>query len=154
MFNNAGEGRLLLSPTLFYWLKGGEAMAEKINATCAICGKGYHLCMSCKDMISLTPWKKHTDTSEHYKIYQIIHGYSTKVYTKAEAKAKLKKVDLSDFDMLRDNIKAVITDIMGADVTTPAKKVTRTRKPKTVAKPVVEPVISDPDVADEVSAEQ
>lgn len=129
-------------------------MAEKINATCAICGKGYHLCMSCKDMISLTPWKKHTDTSEHYKIYQIIHGYSTKVYTKAEAKAKLKKVDLSDFDMLRDNIKAVITDIMGADVTTTAKKVARTRKPKTVVKPVVEPVISDPDVADEVSAEQ
>lgn len=133
-------------------------MAEKINATCAICGKGYHLCMSCKDMISLTPWKKHTDTSEHYKIYQIIHGYSTKVYTKAEAKDKLKKVDLSDFDTLRDNIKAVITDIMDADVAAPAKKVTRTkvtrtRNTKMVVKPVVEPVISDSDAADEVSAE-
>jgi hypothetical protein len=130
-------------------LKGGEAMAEKINATCAICGKGYHLCMSCKDMISLTPWKKHTDTSEHYKIYQIIHGYSTKVYTKAEAKNKLKKVDLSDFDTLRDNIKAVITDIMGSGVTAPVKKVTRTRK----TKPVVEPVINDTDAVDDVPAE-
>lgn len=129
-------------------------MAEKINATCAICGKGYHLCMSCKDMISLTPWKKHTDTSEHYKIYQIIHGYSTKVYTKAEAKAKLKKVDLSDFDTLRDNIKSVITDIMGADVVAPVKKVTRTRKTKTVAEPVVEPVVNDADAVDEVPAEQ
>lgn len=133
-------------------------MAEKINATCAICGKGYHLCISCKDMISLTPWKKHTDTSEHYKIYQIIHGYSTKVYTKAEAKDKLKKVDLSDFDTLRDNIKSVITDIMDADVAasvkkvtrTRVKKVTRTRKTKTVVEPVVEPVISDSDAADEV----
>ena len=124
-------------------------MAEKINATCAICGKGYHLCMSCKDMISLTPWKKHTDTSEHYKIYQIIHGYSTKVYTKAEAKNKLKKVDLSDFDTLRDNIKAVITDIMGSGVTAPVKKVTRTRK----TKPVVEPVINDTDAVDDVPAE-
>lgn len=124
-------------------------MAEKINATCAICGKGYHLCVSCKDMISLTPWKKHTDTSEHYKIYQIIHGYSTKVYTKAEAKDKLKKVDLSDFDTLRDNIKAVITDIMGSDVTAPVKKVTRTRK----TKPVVEPVINDTDAVDDVPAE-
>lgn len=129
-------------------------MAEKINATCAICGKGYHLCMSCKDMISLTPWKKHTDTSEHYKIYQIIHGYSTKVYTKAEAKAKLKKVDLSDFDMLRDNIKAVITDIMGADVAAPVKKVSRTRKTKAVVESPVEPVVNDADVVDEVSAEQ
>ena len=124
-------------------------MAEKINATCAICGKGYHLCMSCKDMISLTPWKKHTDTSEHYKIYQIIHGYSTKVYTKAEAKAKLKKVDLSDFDTLRDNIKAVITDIIGYDVAAPVKKVTRTRK----TKPVVEHVINDTDSVDNVPAE-
>ena len=129
-------------------------MAEKINATCAICGNGYHLCMSCKDMISLTPWKKHTDTSEHYKIYQIIHGYSTKVYTKAEAKAKLKKVDLSDFDALRDNIKSVITDIMGADVAAPVKKVTRTIKTKTVSEPVVEPVVNDADAVDEVPAGQ
>ena len=129
-------------------------MAEKINATCAICGKGYHLCMSCKDMISLTPWKKHTDTSEHYKIYQIIHGYSTKVYTKAEAKVKLKKVDLSDFDTLRDNIKAVITDIMGVDVAAPVKKVTRTRKTKTAVEPAVEPVVNDTDAIDKVSAEQ
>lgn len=129
-------------------------MAEKINATCAICGNGYHLCMSCKDMISLTPWKKHTDTSEHYKIYQIIHGYSTKVYTKAEAKAKLKKVDLSDFDTLRDNIKSVITDIMGTDVADSVKKVTRTRKTKTVDDPVVEPVVNDADAVDEVHAEQ
>lgn len=129
-------------------------MAEKINATCAICGKGYHLCMSCKDMISMTPWKKHTDTSEHYKIYQIIHGYSTKVYTKAEARAKLKKVDLSDFDMLRDNIKSVITDIMDVDVVAPVKKVNRNRNTKTVIKPVVEPVVNDADSVDDVVSEQ
>jgi len=105
-------------------------------------------------MISLTPWKKHTDTSEHYKIYQIIHGYSTKVYTKAEAKAKLKKVDLSDFDTLRDNIKAVITDIMDIDVAAPVKRVTRTRKTKAVVEPPVKPVVNDADVVDEVPAEQ
>lgn len=90
-------------------------MAEKINATCSICGKGYHLCMSCHDMMSLTPWKKHTDTAEHYKIYQILHGYSTGVYTKAEAKTKLKNVDLSDFDSLRDGIRATIASIKGVD---------------------------------------
>lgn len=90
-------------------------MAEKNNTTCSICGKPYYLCLSCKDMINLHPWKKHTDTSEHYKIYQILHGYNTKVYTKDEAKSKLQMVDLSDFDSLRDNIKNIIKDIIGED---------------------------------------
>ena len=26
-------------------------MAEKINATCSICGNGYYMCRSCKDMM-------------------------------------------------------------------------------------------------------
>lgn len=87
-------------------------MTEKNNATCSICGNGYYMCLSCKDMMNLNPWKKHTDTSEHYKIYQILHGYSTGVYNKEEAKSKLQKVDLSDFDSLRDNIKCLINTIM------------------------------------------
>ena len=87
-------------------------MAEKLNATCSICGESYHLCASCKSMMELSPWKIHTDTSEHYKIYQIIHGYSVGLYTKPEAKAKLKNVDLSDLDNLRENIKSIIKDIM------------------------------------------
>ena len=89
-------------------------MAGKNNATCAICGKGYYLCLSCRDMMSVSPWKKHTDTSEHYKIYQIIQGYSTGVYTKEEACEKLDTVDLSDFNSLKDNIKDVINDIKKA----------------------------------------
>lgn len=88
-------------------------MVEKNNATCSICGKGYYLCVSCKDAMKLNPWKMHTDTSEHYKIYQILRGYNTGVYTKEEAKSKLQTVDLSDFDILRDNIKGLINKIMG-----------------------------------------
>lgn len=88
-------------------------MAEKNNATCSICGRGYYMCLACKDAINLSPWRRHTDTSEHYKIYQILHGYNTRVYSKEEAKSKLKMVDLSDFDSLRDNIKNLIKDIIG-----------------------------------------
>lgn len=91
-------------------------MKEKNNATCSICGKGYYKCNSCKDMMSLNPWKRHTDTSEHFKIYQVIHGYSTGVYTKHEAMIKLQIIDLSDFDSLRDNIKGIINDIMSETV--------------------------------------
>lgn len=87
-------------------------MAGKNNATCAICGKQYHMCISCKDFMRMSPWKIHTDTAEHYKIFQIIRGYSNGVYDKNEAKLRLKNVDLSDLDSLRDNIKSIIKDIM------------------------------------------
>ena len=93
-------------------------MKEKNNATCSICGKPYYMCLSCQDMISLHPWKKHTDTINCYKIYQVIHGCSTGVYTKEETKSKLQMIDLSDFDNLRDNIKNIINDIMGKDENT------------------------------------
>lgn len=90
-------------------------MAEKINATCSICGNGYYMCRSCKDMMQNKPWQLHTCTSEHYKIYQILHGFNTKVYTKEEAKSKFKMIDLSDFDNLRDNIKNIINEIISED---------------------------------------
>ena len=111
-------------------------MTEKHNATCAICGKSYYMCISCKDMINLSPWKIHTDTSEHYKIYQILHGYSTGVYNKNEAKFKLQMVDLYDFDSLRDNIKNLINTIMDDDTVeiasneTVVEKLKKTRKRK------------------------
>lgn len=92
-------------------------MAEKNNATCSICGNPYYMCLSCKDMMNLNPWKKHTDTSEHYKIYQILHGCSTGVYNQEEAKSKLQNVDLSDFDSFRDNIKCLINTIMAKNET-------------------------------------
>lgn len=91
-------------------------MNEVNNATCCICGKGYHVCKSCKDSMALNPWKMYTDTSEHYKIYQIIRGFNIKLYDKKEAKERLQKVDLSDIDGLRDHIKELILEIMAEPV--------------------------------------
>lgn len=90
-------------------------MNEQINATCTVCGSGYHMCLSCKDKMKLSPWKMHTDTAEHFKIHQIIHGFSTGVYNKDEAKNKLKNVDLSDLDTFKPNIKSIIEDILKED---------------------------------------
>lgn len=87
-------------------------MAEKNNATCSICGKNYYVCMSCMDSIKLHPFKKFTDTAEHYKVYQIVRGFSTGVYTKDEARSKFKNVDLSDLDSFRPHIKSIIEDIL------------------------------------------
>lgn len=88
---------------------------EVNNATCSICGKPYHLCQSCKDTISLNPWKLHTDTADHYVIYQIIHGYSTGVYSKEIARDKLKNANLTDLNSFRNNIQSVISEIMQKD---------------------------------------
>lgn len=87
-------------------------MAEKNNATCSICGSPYYVCLACRDSLKVNPWKVHTDTAEHYKVYQIIHGFSTGVYTKDEAKEKFKNVDLSDLNSFRPHIKKIIKDIL------------------------------------------
>lgn len=117
-------------------------MAEKNNATCAICGKGYHMCISCRDEMQAKPWQAHTDTPEHYKVFQVVRGYNTGVYTKREAKAKLRMIDLSDLDGFRDNIRNIVEDIMGK---TTKKELIVEDAPVVVVEP--EPVINaEPDV--------
>ena len=90
-------------------------MAEKNNAHCTICGKPYYVCLSCSDSMRLSPWKIHTDTAEHFKISQIVHGVSTNIYTKDEARTKLKNVNLDDMDTFRPHIKQIIEDILKAE---------------------------------------
>lgn len=87
----------------------------KNNATCSICGKPYYMCVSCKDQQILSPWKIHTDTAEHYKVYQILHGISVGIYTKQEAKDRLQNVDLRDKDSFLPRIKQRIDEIMSTN---------------------------------------
>lgn len=86
-------------------------MAEKINAYCTICGKGYHLCVSCGNH-RLNPWKKLTDTPEHYKIHQILSGFSNGIYTKDETRDKLMNVNLSDSDTYIDSVKSLLNTVL------------------------------------------
>ena len=90
-------------------------MAEKNNAKCSICGDEYYVCLSCKEALSLNPWKRHTCTASHYQIFQIVRGFNTNVYTKDEAKTKLKNVNLDDIESLKPNIKKIIKDILKDD---------------------------------------
>ena len=91
-------------------------MNKKNNAECSICGRSYYLCMSCRDSVQLAPWKIHTDTAEHYKVYQVIRGYSTGVYNKDEFKDKLKNINLEDVDSFRPHIKQIIKDALKEEV--------------------------------------
>lgn len=87
-------------------------MANNNNATCSICGNEYYACLSCRDSLKANPWKIYTDTSEHYKVFQIVRGYNTGVYTKDEAKIKLKNVNLEDIESFRPHIKQIVKDIL------------------------------------------
>lgn len=62
--------------------------------------------------MKLQPWKDVTDTAECYKVFQVVKGYSTGVYTKDEFKSKLKNIDLSNLENFRDHIKALIKDAL------------------------------------------
>lgn len=86
-------------------------MAEN-NAVCSICGKAYHLCLSCSDAIKLHPWKTYTDSQECFKVFQVVRGFSTGVYTKDEAREKLQNVDLKDVNSFRPHIKKIVKDIL------------------------------------------
>lgn len=88
---------------------------NNLNANCSICGKPYHMCYSCKKNDKTLVWKRFCCCPEHYKIYQVVHGYTTGLYTKAEADKKLKNIDTSDIDELRPNIREILVGIMGND---------------------------------------
>ena len=90
-------------------------MAEKNNATCAICGEPYYVCMSCRDSLKVNPWKTHTDSANCYKVYQVVHGFSTGVYTKDEAKDKFNNIDLRKLNSFRPHIKKIVKDILKED---------------------------------------
>ena len=90
-------------------------MAERNNATCSICGSGYHACYSCKDSMQLHPWKIHCCSPDCYKVFQVVRGHSTGVYTNDEFKSKLQNIDLSNLENYREHIKVIIKDALKED---------------------------------------
>lgn len=90
-------------------------MAEKNNAVCRICGKEYHVCLSCSDAMKLHPWKIYTDSQSCFQVFQVVRGFSTGVYTKDEAREKLQNVDLKNVDSFRPHIKKIVKDILKED---------------------------------------
>ena len=124
-------------------------MANNNNSTCSICGKEYYACLSCHDSIKANPWKVYTDTAEHYKIFQIVRGLSTKVYTKEEAKAKLKNINLNDIESFRPHIKQIIEDVLREEepVAIVVEKVEKIEEPIQVEVAIEETVVEKPIVS-------
>lgn len=85
-------------------------MSEVLNATCSICGEKYHVCNSCRNTKSFTPWRSVADSINCYKIYTIVHEYTYKVLTKKQAREKLNDCIMPKTFQL--HIKTVIDEIM------------------------------------------
>ena len=124
-------------------------MALKPNATCAICGKEYVMCYSCKHDRIATPWKMHCDTAEHYKVYQIINGYTCGVYTDKEAAKKLKNVNLDDVNEFRPHIRDIVKKLVNVD-----SEPTQNDKPVRTAKRIRHKKTEDEQASQEEQFEQ
>lgn len=85
-------------------------MAEKLNASCSICGEKYHVCSTCRNTKNLTPWRTITDTIDCYKIFTVVKQYTNKAITKDKAKKILEQVTMPQ--ELLPHIKVVVDDIM------------------------------------------
>lgn len=85
-------------------------MAEKLNSSCSICGKKYHVCATCKSTKTLTPWKAITDTTDCYKIFTVVKQYTNKSITKNQAKEILETIKMPK--ELLPHIKVVVDEIM------------------------------------------
>lgn len=86
-------------------------MAEYLNAKCAICEKKYHLCKTCEDVKTFSPWRTVTDTIDCYKIFLVLSEY-TKTKNKEQAKKELSTCNLKEKDVFAPHIKAAIDEIM------------------------------------------
>ena len=117
-------------------------MSEKFNSICDICGKPYHVCNSCTDIKSFTPWRTITDTMDHYKIFLVLSNY-TNTKDKVRAKQELETCDLSELETFRPEIKAVIKQIMAEDKIVKQEEVKSEPVKKAVRKTTVNKVTSE-----------
>lgn len=85
---------------------------ENLNATCSICGKKYHMCVTCNDVKSFMPWRTIVDRVNCYKIFLILRDYTNKAKTKEDVKADLENCDLSEINIFIPEVKSVIEEIL------------------------------------------
>ena len=88
-----------------------EENMDYINAHCAICGAGYHVCQSCLETRQFKPWRTVTDTVSHFKIFSILHDFEIRSVGRQAARDALTECDLSDLDTYLPEIQARIEEI-------------------------------------------
>lgn len=85
-------------------------MSEVLNNTCAICGKKYKECNTCKKIKTYKAWRTIADTEECFKIYSVLYDYNRGTIDKSKAKELLKSCRMPE--TFQSHIKKVIDEIM------------------------------------------
>lgn len=99
---------------------------NKENATCIICGKKYHLCISCeRTKATWKKWKIITDSENCYNIYNVVNDYNFNKISKEEARNLLEQLDLKEVSTFNENVQELIKDIMAEKVVIENKKATK-----------------------------
>lgn len=98
-------------------------MSKTMKATCAICGRKYDVCLSCRAQNKLKPWRNITDSVSCYKIFLVLTQLNNGYISKEEANSQLEQITFNKND-LREDIRNKVDKIMG---TTPE----RTKQSKT-----------------------
>lgn len=65
---------------------------------CTVCGVEYEGCLTCQKAHTYAPWRNIVDTVDHYKAFCIARDWYAKEITDAEAKEKLKSVDVTGYE--------------------------------------------------------
>lgn len=100
----------------------------KANRICKTCGTAYFYCNNCGKKDTNPQWMLMWDTENCKNVFEIVSNYAQKVYTKAVAKKKLSKCDLSKLYTFKENIRALIEEINAEDkVETKASETTETK---------------------------
>ena len=121
--------------------------SKTINAYCTICGKGYHVCKSCREMKDLGPWRMVADNPNCYLIYTTLSRYNGGLISKDEARELLEKRDLRDRDTFKERVRSTIDKIM--DEPKRARRVTKQPVVEVVSTDDAEPTgVSTTDIAD------
>lgn len=94
-------------------------MGEAKKATCSICGKKYDLCLSCRNELSVRPWKEVADTETCYKLYMCLLQFNNGYLTKEEAKKQIENINYNPKE-LRDSVRENISKVLSSSK--PVKK--------------------------------
>lgn len=85
---------------------------NNINHHCTICGNGYYYCKSCQHINSFTSWRAVADTTQHYKIYLLLHDYICGYADKEKTKEQLKHIDLTGLETFIPEVQGKIKEIL------------------------------------------
>lgn len=84
----------------------------KANRICKTCGKAYFYCNNCNKKNADPQWMLMWDTENCKNVFETVSNYAQNVDSKAVAKKKLSKCDLSKQYTFNEKIRALIDEIM------------------------------------------